>query len=140
MEKIKHWSKFWLPVIFWAAVIFTFSSLTTSKTSEFYWQDFLVKKTAHLVEYAILFTLLYRGFKNSTFPSKQRIVLLAFLLVVLYAASDEYHQTFISGREGTLRDVIIDTFGATLAYLAIWRYLPKAPTKLKNWAKNWQLI
>lgn len=140
MRKFRLLAKFWAPVIFWVAVIFTFSSLTTPKTSEFYWQDFLTKKTAHLIEYAILFILAYRGFKNSTVLSRQKIVLLAFLLVILYAASDEYHQTFIFGREGRVRDVVIDFAGAGMAWLAIWKYLPKAPEKLKNWAKNWQLI
>ncbi len=138
MEKIKHWSKFWLPVIFWLVIIFVFSSRSTPVVSEIDWRDFLFKKTVHFFEFGILFTLFFRALKNTT--KIVRVALLALILTVLYAASDEYHQSFIHGRTATLRDVLIDSSGALIFWLAIWKYLPKAPGKLKKWAKSLQLI
>lgn len=138
MEKAKHWSKFWLPVIFWLVVVFAFSSRPTPAVSEIDWRDFIFKKTVHFFEFGILFTLFFRALKNTT--KIVQAAFLAFVLTVLYAASDEYHQTLVSGRTGTVRDVFIDSAGALILWLAIWKYLPKAPERLKNWAKNLQLI
>ena len=44
----------------------------------------------------------------------------AILVVIVYAASDEIHQLFVPSREGTLRDVIIDTIGGTCGLVALW--------------------
>lgn len=104
-------------------VIFWFSSRPVAKVSEIYWPDFFLKKTAHLIEYAILFILLFRASKN---------VKLSFLILVFYALSDELHQSFTNGRDASLRDVFIDSLGG---YLGLWfqkNLLPKAPKKLKN--------
>ncbi|PIU03764.1 VanZ family protein [Candidatus Shapirobacteria bacterium CG08_land_8_20_14_0_20_39_18] len=122
---------YWLPVIIWVSVIFFLSSNPVASASAIDWQDFLVKKTAHVIEYAILFILLYRATKN---------VLISLLFVVIYAATDEYHQTFVFGRTGKLRDVLIDAGGGVIGWLIIRKLLPKAPLKLKNWAKKLELI
>jgi VanZ family protein len=47
--------------------------------------------------------------------------LLAFLITVLYAVSDEYHQTFIFGRQGAARDVLIDSAGVLLTVWLSWK-------------------
>src|SRR3989338_9153876 len=96
--------KYWLPPILWAGVIFTFSSMTVTPTSQVYWQDFVVKKSAHLVEYFLFYIFIYRAFKNTTNISGANIYLLSLAIVVLYALSDEYHQSFTPGREPKLRD------------------------------------
>ena len=140
MEKLKRLFKFWLPPLFWVLIIFLFSSRPTVVVSEIYWPDFFFKKTIHLIEYGILFTLFYRALKGTIKKNLLRLASIAFLMTVFYAASDEYHQTLILGRTGTLRDIIIDSFGAGLAWLGIWRWLPKAPEKLKHWAKKLAII
>lgn len=127
---------FWIPVFVWAGVIFAFSTLEVKPAAQIYWQDFIVKKTAHLVEYSILFTLLYRAFTNTTKFSKKQAALISFFIIVAYGISDEYHQSFTPGREPKLRDVGFDAAGGLLAYLAIWRYLPRAPERLKKLAKT----
>jgi hypothetical protein len=139
MVEIKRLSKFWLPPIFWGVIIFLFSSQPTVVVSEIYWPDFFFKKTIHLIEYGSLFVLLYRALKGTVKRKPFHLALFAFILTVLYAASDEYHQTLIMGRTGTLRDIIIDSFGAGLAWWGIWKWLPKAPKKLKLWAKKLQI-
>ena len=87
----------WLPVFVWAGFIFLFSSLTVTPSTEIYWQDFVVKKTAHIVEYGILTVLLYRAMKESG-VSVQNAALWAILIAVFYGASDEFHQSFTPGR------------------------------------------
>jgi len=131
--------KFWAPPAFWAVIIFLFSTLPTVKTFEFYWWDFLIKKSAHIIEYGIFSTLLYRAFINSG-VSKKKAALYSILISVIYGITDEYHQGFTPGREPKLRDVGFDTIGAILAIYTIWNLLPKMPKKLRDWAKNWQLI
>jgi len=133
--------KFWLPVFLWALVIFTLSNFPTQKTSEIFWQDFILKKTAHFIEYAFLFVLVYRALRNTREGTMTaQIIFVTLILVILYAMTDEYHQTFILGREGTVRDILIDTLGALFAGYSLWNLLPKAPERLKIWAKNFQLI
>ncbi len=81
--------------------------------------QFIVRKTAHLTLYLILgaFALLH----FSTY-SRLTLILKVFsslLLSVLYAVSDEYHQTYILGRSGEIRDVIIDSLGAVIGILIV---------------------
>lgn len=76
----------------------------------------LVRKTAHVSEYFLLCLSLL--FPFSTILKKKRSKLLTSgLLSVLFASLDEFHQTFISGRMGTMRDVFIDSIGIILAII-----------------------
>ncbi len=75
--------------------------------------DFVGRKIVHMGEYGLLWFLWHRalGFRH---PGR------AAAIAIGYAMTDEFHQTFVHGREGTLRDVLIDTAGVAIAY-AIWR-------------------
>lgn len=80
-----------------------------------------------MLEYAGLYFLLMRSIYHSN-KDKQNAYKIAFLIAVLYAVSDEIHQTFVPTREGRLRDVVIDTAGITCAYLLVknnWKYVKK---------------
>ncbi len=94
----------WLPVLVWAAVIFTFSSIPSLSTHLGTW-DLILRKAAHMTEYAILALLLRRATGSSGW---------AFALAVAYAASDEFHQTFVRGRHGSPIDVGIDAVGVAI--------------------------
>jgi VanZ family protein len=139
MEKIKRLFSLWIPPICWAFLIFGFSSRSLPSTSQIFWKDFIVKKSAHIIEYAIFSSMLYRAFRNSGI-SKINSGIFAITLAIIYASTDEFHQSFIPGREPRLRDVIFDTIGASLAIYLIWNLLPKAQGKLKMLAKKLQLI
>ena len=102
----------WLPVIVWAAVIFAFSSVPSLSTELGTW-DTILRKLAHLAEYAILGALLCRALRR---PG------LAILAAILYAVSDEIHQTFVEGRVGAPLDVGIDALGAAVGVL-LWTRL-----------------
>ena len=74
--------------------------------------SFIVRKCAHMTEYAILTFLLYK-----TFVHKQNPLIKSFLFTVLYACSDEFHQLFIPGRAGQIRDVCIDSYWPIPTYV-----------------------
>jgi VanZ family protein len=78
--------------------------------------DYYVRKTAHVTEYAILaaavaFPLWIR--KRNGFGLWR----LSVLITAGYAATDEFHQRFVPGRSGELKDVLIDSLGAVLGAL-----------------------
>ena len=104
----------WLPVVLWAAVIFAFSSVPSLST-ELGTLDTILRKLAHLAEYAILGALLARALHRPV---------VAVALAGLYAVSDEVHQTFVEGRVGAVLDVGIDTVGA-LAGVLTWEWFAR---------------
>jgi VanZ family protein len=99
----------WLPVFAWAAVIFAFSSIPSLSSGLGTW-DTVLRKAAHLTEYAVLGALLHRAFERQ---------LPAFLAGVAYAATDELHQHFVRGRHGAPVDVVVDAAGVALGIL-VW--------------------
>ena len=100
----------WLPVLAWAGVIFALSSIPHLSSGLGTW-DYVLRKCAHATEYAILAVLLLRATSS---------YLWAFPLAVIYAGSDELHQSFVRGRHGSPIDVGIDAVGAAIG-LAAWR-------------------
>ena len=104
----------WLPVVAWAALIFALSSVPDLGTGLGGW-DLLLRKLAHVAEYAVLGALLLRALDRP---------LPALLLGVAYAASDELHQHFVPGRRGSPVDVLIDTVGVAIGVLA-WHRLSR---------------
>lgn len=79
--------------------------------------SFVVRKLAHFTEYFILGTLLYGFYIN--YAKKTRLCLFVFLHGVVVAILDEGLQTFVKGRSGDIKDVLIDTLGVLAAYLLI---------------------
>lgn len=71
--------------------------------------NFVVRKCAHFLEYMILGFLIINFVKHDF--KLQHIVLIAIAGVFLYACTDEFHQLFVLGRDGSFRDVLIDTSG-----------------------------
>jgi VanZ family protein len=102
--------RLWLPVVGWAALIFALSSVPDLGTELGGW-DLVLRKLAHAAEYAVLGVLLARALPST---------LAAVALGVLYAITDELHQTLVRGREGSPRDVLIDAVGV-LAGVALVR-------------------
>jgi VanZ family protein len=102
----------WLPVVAWAAVIFALSSVPSLSSGLGGW-DYVLRKGAHMTEYALLAALLYRALDREV-P--------AFLATVAYAATDELHQHFVRGRHASVVDVAIDAVGAMIGLL-VWARL-----------------
>jgi VanZ family protein len=98
----------WLPVVGWAVVIFAFSSVPSLGTGLGTW-DLVLRKLAHVTEYAVLGALLMRASGNPR---------TAVALGLLYAVSDEAHQSFVAGRHAAATDVAIDTLGVAIGVIA----------------------
>jgi VanZ family protein len=106
----------WLLVFAWMGVIFTFSNEPAIMASSVDQLDFLIKKSAHIFEYTILFLLLFNALKKNRLQN-------AFLLGLVYAFSDELHQLLVPGRTGMLRDVLtFDTIGLLFGGIIAGRF------------------
>jgi hypothetical protein len=101
----------WLPVVLWAAVIFTFSSIPDLGTGLGTW-DLVLRKIAHAAEFALLGFLLVRAL------GKEWAGLFA---GVAYAISDEIHQHFVPGRQAAARDVLVDSAGVVVGVYVVPR-------------------
>lgn len=128
MKQIKSNLASWLPVFLWVVVIFTLSSVKQVQVSEFFVWDFLAKKTAHVLEYVILYALIFRA------TGKKYI--LSYILTFAYAASDEFHQHFVIGRSASFLDIGIDLSGINIATYLLWKLNQNLKPKRKKPAKN----
>jgi VanZ family protein len=82
---------------------------------------FLIRKAAHLTEYAILACLLLRAFRaGAARPWHWRWATLSLVLVALYAGLDEYHQAYTQYRTGSVSDSVLDICGGLLALALLW--------------------
>ena len=152
MLKFRAFLKYWLPVLIWMALIFSASSDSHSyeHSSRFvepflHWLfpqmpeaqvkeiHLLIRKCAHLTEYTVFALLLWRALrkpvKNDPRPWIWREARLALLIVALYAASDEFHQSFVPTRTGLVSDVFVDIAGGAAGLLALWI--------IGRWRKYW---
>jgi VanZ family protein len=111
-------------LICWCALIFYFSSLPSLRISEENITDLVFRKIAHITEFFVLYLLAFNVMRNKKY---------ALIFSLIYAVSDEYHQTFVQGREGCVRDVLIDSIGIFAGYFFrdkilnfYYKYLPKS--------------
>lgn len=107
-----------LPPLALMAVIFVLSG-QESLDSGLGWIDTVGRKLVHFAEYALLCALWWRAL--STPLAHDRALVLAVALASAYAVSDEYHQSFVAGRQGAPLDWLIDTAGAAAAAALIHR-------------------
>jgi VanZ family protein len=131
----------WLPVVVWAAFISWFSTDAFSARSTNHYIDpvlrfffgeltpagfrlahGIIRKSAHLTEYAILGVLMSRAMTEPGARVPVAIVLRTLAFCAAYAMLDEAHQTLVPSRTGSGIDVLIDTVGATIGTLILARY------------------
>jgi ABC-type Fe3+ transport system permease subunit len=110
----------WGAAALWMGVIYYFSDQSSFALLDHVWQPSLLSISAHFAEYAILAALLWYALR-STPALAGRAAPLAFTLAVLYAISDEFHQSFVPGRHPDVRDVLVDAAGALVAVLLLHR-------------------
>ena len=111
--------RYWLPPVVWMVLIFSLSAQPTLPHHPDTLLDTILKKAAHMMEYGILAFLLGRALSRGRGALSRSALVTVFFVSVLYAASDEYHQTFVPGRNGTPVDVGIDAVGALVALLVV---------------------
>ncbi|MBI3671178.1 VanZ family protein [Candidatus Azambacteria bacterium] len=117
-----YFLKHWLPVFLWFIFIFYLSSIPNLKSG--FEEDFILRKFAHFFEYFILSALLFNAILNTAQkrPNFRSAAFLSFLFSVLYAASDEFHQTFVVGRHGDIKDVFLDSLGVISGIFAFYKF------------------
>jgi len=136
MRNIYRHKKFiaWLLVFIWMSFIFYLSHQSGFESSRlssgfmdkiltvFTWLfhshinvnnfHFIIRKGAHFFAYFILGMLVVHAlFKEN---NKKKEIIAALFICIMYAITDEIHQSFIPGRSGEIRDVLIDSCGAVI--------------------------
>lgn len=99
------------------AVIFAFSSRTSSELPNFGGRDYVFKKLGHGLGYGLLALSYWRGL-----GFRRNFHWLAWLMALAYSATDEFHQSFVPGRHASAVDVLVfDNLGALLTVNgAVW--------------------
>lgn len=126
----------WCRLLFWMALIFGTSCTVVLPREFFTWirehiiRDdaafgrfrvfwgvswFAIVKSWHALEFALLFKFGFAVLGHLTGTHRRRTLFVTLLLTIAFAASDEWHQTFVEGRGGTVSDVLIDSAGALAA-------------------------
>jgi VanZ family protein len=121
------------PVAVWATLIFVLSSFSNppGQTGAEWWAQ-----AGHFGEYLVLGLLLARFLATAGRRWPAALVMFgAWLAASLYGASDEWHQSFVPGRDANLVDVYTDSAGAFVGVL-LWRF---GPGRLRASLRRWQL-
>jgi VanZ family protein len=139
-NRIKFFNK-WLPVLLWATAIFLFSTehfaapqssrilepllhwlfpdITPEQVSSV---QFVIRKLGHWFEYFVLAVLLYRAlYAENGGSSSVRPAVMTMAFALVWATTDEFHQSLVPSRTASIVDVMIDGFGALCGIF--WRYL-----------------
>ena len=135
---------FWLPPLLWMSAIFLVSADQDSVSHSSRIIEPLVRwlfpalsdaavgtsvlvarKCAHVTEYAFCAILIWRAVRQhgrqDRRPWNWHEAKWALAIVFAYACTDELHQRFVPGRQGTFHDVLLDTLGGMFGLLVLWR-------------------
>jgi VanZ family protein len=116
MLSAEHTSRFLVPFLRWLDPQISFATLNAIQLG--------IRKLGHLTEYAILAMLLWRALRGGTrWQAKMPILFFAAVAAcVIFAVSDEFHQSFIPSRTSSPYDVMIDVCGAFLGLAICWMF------------------
>jgi len=147
---MRFFLKYWLPLLIWLCVIFVGSTdlMSAEQTSRFLvpflrWLKpdistgalaqvhFFVRKLGHISEYAILAILLWRALRSGTnLRIKMSLLFVAVWLACgIFAAGDEFHQSFVPSRTASLLDVMIDLSGAFIGLAICFGFVRRRATQ-----------
>ncbi|MEK6656624.1 MAG: VanZ family protein [Nitrospirota bacterium] len=106
--------------IAYALLIFLLSSFSGDKTEKLY----LFKhsdKIIHLLEYAVLCFLVSKALSSTLKENVRRYIgLIAVVISLLYAITDEFHQSFVPGRYASIDDIFADGIGAVISQIILY--------------------
>lgn len=133
-----YW-RYWLPAIAWAGLIFLFSTSAFSGIHTARWitpilkwlmpgatplqlshAHELIRKLGHFAEFFVFSLLVFRGFRGPGAGWHFSWAAWTMTFAICYAALDEVHQLFVPVRGASIRDVVIDSFGALSAQFLLW--------------------
>lgn len=154
---MKSFLKYWLPLLIWLGVIFVGSTnLMSAEHTSRYIVPFLlwlkpgmspktiwiilviVRKCAHVTEYAILALLLWRALRSVPALCNKTSILFGAVLFgcAVFAATDEFHQTFVKSRTPSIRDVFLDVAGALAGLLIGASFTHREPKTRRSTTRN----
>ncbi|MBI4090274.1 MAG: VanZ family protein [Candidatus Kerfeldbacteria bacterium] len=107
----------WVYVGGWITVIFSLSSIPDLRSGLLPLWDLILRKIAHVAEFVVLGWLMFRAFEVGSIP-RMRAVVLAAVLSAFFAGTDEWHQSFVTGRNGSPLDALIDSLGVIVGVAA----------------------
>lgn len=144
MSRTQKFLRYWLPVLIWMAVIFSASADPKSGPTSsrliapfvrFFVPDisvehldqivFIIRKGAHVTEYAVLSWLLVRALTKPATPAgawTRKAAFTAWIVAALYSTTDEFHQSMVPNRDAQMSDVVIDSTGAALGVIGFFWY------------------
>ncbi len=122
----EHTSRFLVPFLRWLDPQISWAALNAIQLT--------VRKLGHVIEYAILATLLWRALRGGTRLTLQVRILfaVAWLVCAIFAMSDEFHQSFVSSRTASGSDVIIDICGALIGLAICVAVASRKPVKQEH--------
>ena len=139
----------WVPAIIWMVLIFLGSTdvLSAEQTSRFLvpflrWLDpqiswvaiatihTVIRKLGHVTEYAVLAVLLWRALRSGKSWRLSLLFFATWIACALFAASDEFHQSFVPSRTQAVHDVMIDVCGAFVGLMICFAFTRLGTKKL----------
>lgn len=146
---------YWLPVVMTCGVMYYFSTdvLSNDNTRSVFDRillrfnpdasvyalesfNFVIRKSAHFVEYAILGAFLFRAFRgDSPIRWNFRWAVYSFYSAASWALLDEFHQTLTRWRDGSIWDSLLDSCGALFALILIALYTRRDRTPRSSWTR-----
>ena len=115
----------YVPSLIMFAIIWYFSSQPSLQSDFIPMVDFFLRKWAHILEYMLLYLSLFFIFVRQNlapiYLQNWNIAhIYSFTISFMVALSDEWHQTWVFGREGTPKDIVFDSIGFLLAYTILY--------------------
>lgn len=115
MSKLNKFLIYYLPPVAMALLVFIFSSVPGNDYPKMTagghdWSN-ITNSIAHIIEYSLLGFLTIRAFDHSQ-VSKKKKLFICLVLLLLYGLSDEFHQSFVPGREVSFMDWLMDAIGS----------------------------
>lgn len=89
--------------------------------------NMVIRKIAHFLVFGIFAILLFKCIRNV-----KGAYFITWMAVIIYAASDEWHQSFVPGRAPLVTDVLIDTAGASVALFFTFLYSRKREKRVSD--------
>lgn len=115
----------WVYVSGWMTVIFALSSIPDLHSGLLPLWDLILRKIAHVAEFAVLGWLMFRAFEVGGL-TRIRAAVLAAVISAFFAGTDEWHQTYVIGRNGSPLDILVDSVGVIGGVAARLRFIQPA--------------
>ena len=123
----EHTSRFLVPFLLWLDPRISFQTIQLVQL--------IVRKAGHVTEYAVLAALLWRVLRHH-WPMVRRSfwrpAMVALAVAMIFATTDEFHQSFYPSRGATARDVVIDAMGAIIGLMICWMFVRNRPATKRS--------